>query len=78
MSESEDDGRSMRDEIMLLVQQFGQNGTCYKDSWVVDILNDDYVDQDRLLKLLHCIEQDWIKDQVSEPQGTKKEIFSVA
>jgi hypothetical protein len=45
---------------------------------VVDILNDDYVDQDRLLKLLHCIEQDWIKDQVSEPQGTKKEIFSVA
>jgi hypothetical protein len=78
VSESEDDGRSTEDEIMSLVQRFGQDGTCYEDSRVVDILHDSHVDQDRLLKLLHRIEQDWIKDQAREPRGTKQESFSVA
>ncbi|KIM73191.1 hypothetical protein PILCRDRAFT_15438 [Piloderma croceum F 1598] len=74
MSESEDDGRSTEDEIMSLVQRFGQDGTCYEDSRVVDILHDSHVDQDRLLKLLHRIEQDWIKDQAREPREQSFEV----
>jgi hypothetical protein len=71
-SESEDDHRSVEDEIASLIQQFGQDGTCYEDSRVVDMLNGDHVDQDRLLELLRCIQQDWTKDQGSTDRGMKQ------
>ena len=50
VSESEDDDRSVEDKIASLIQQFGQDGTCYKDSLVVDMLNGDDVYQDRLFE----------------------------
>jgi hypothetical protein len=72
VSESEDDRRSIEDEIASLTQRFGQNGMCYEDSRVVDMLDSDDVDEDRLIELLHCIEQDWIKDQANNHRGTKQ------
>jgi len=65
VSESEDDSRSMEDEIASLIQRFGEDEMCYEDSRVVDMLNSDDVDEDRLIELLRCIEQDWIKDQAN-------------
>jgi hypothetical protein len=58
----------VEDEITSLIQLFGQDGTCYADNRVVDMLNGDHVDPDTLLDLLRGVEEDWIKGQA---KGTK-------
>jgi len=57
-----DDTEHIPAEINVLLEQFGPDGTCYEDSHVVDLLQQD-VDQDELLPLLRQIEQDWEIDQ---------------
>lgn len=51
----------------MLLEQFGPDGTCYEDSRVVELLQQD-VDQDELLALLRQIEQDWEIEQEKERQ----------
>jgi len=51
----------------VLLEQFGPDGTCYEDSRVVELLQQD-VDQDELLALLRQIEQDWEIEQEKERQ----------
>ena len=50
----------------MLLEQFGPDGTCYEDSRVLDLLEQD-TDQDKLLALLHQIEQDWESQPAIEP-----------
>ena len=75
VSESEDDERSVEDEITSLIQQFGQDGTCYEDSRVIDMLDSDQIDPDNLLELLRCAKWDWIKDQARNHQGMSRYSF---
>ena len=51
----------------MLLEQFGPDGTCYEDSRVLDLLEQD-TDQDKLLALLHQIEQDWEIGQEKDHQ----------
>lgn len=63
MSDSDDDQPSQDVEITSLIKQFGEGGTCYTDSRVVDMLDAEHVDCDGLLELLRQIQKDYNKDQ---------------
>lgn len=54
---------------MVLMDEFGPNGSSYVDSRIIDMLEEEPVDEDGMLLLLRQIKSDWVKDHPEDVRG---------